>query len=104
MYFGFYDPCTSMEEPGWPLRNLLCLLLWHCPTYCLTHNIKVLAIRNKFEEYMRAAIFTLKIKEDTDIESIRKAISEDHLVGWETNKDGKMGPNIDDLRKISPGM
>lgn len=44
-----------------------------------------------------AVVFTLKIKEDRDVESIRKAISEDHLVGWEANVNGKMGPNIADL-------
>lgn len=95
MYFVFYDPWAT-AEPGWPLRNLLCLLLWHCPTYCLTHNIKVLAIKNTFEEGLRDLVFTLKIKAK-DVENIRKAISEDHLVGWETNRHGKMGPNIDML-------
>ncbi|GAB1859307.1 Autophagy-related protein 7 [Camponotus japonicus] len=95
VYFVFYDPWAT-AEPGWPLRNLLCLLLWHCPTYCLTHNIKVLAIKNTFEEGLRDLVFTLKIKAK-DVESIRKAISEDHLVGWETNRHGKMGPNIDNL-------
>ncbi|XP_050451269.1 uncharacterized protein LOC126851392 [Cataglyphis hispanica] len=94
VYFAFYDPCAS-AEPGWPLRNLLCLLLWHCPTYCSKHNIKVLSIRN--DKMQTAVIFTLKIKEDRDVESIRKAISEDHLVGWEANVNGKMGPNIADL-------
>ncbi|EFN62705.1 Autophagy-related protein 7 [Camponotus floridanus] len=98
VYFVFYDPWAT-NEPGWPLRNLLCLLLWHCPTYCLTHNIKVVAIKNIFEEGLRDRVFTLKIKAK-DVESIRKAISEDHLVGWETNRHGKMGPNIDILAKF----
>ena len=75
------------------MRNLLCLLLWHCPTYCSTHNIKVLAIRS--DKVQTAVVFILKIKED--VESIRKAIAEDHLVGWEANVNGKMGPNIADL-------
>ncbi|XP_029156141.1 ubiquitin-like modifier-activating enzyme atg7 isoform X2 [Nylanderia fulva] len=94
VYFAFYDPCAS-TEPGWPLRNLLCLLLWHCPTYCLTHNIKVLSIRS--DKIQTAVVFTLRIKEDTDIQSIRKAIFEGHLVGWEANINGKMGPNVADL-------
>jgi hypothetical protein len=27
-YFVFYDPapCASQSSPGWPLRNLICLL------------------------------------------------------------------------------
>lgn len=44
-----------------------------------------------------AVVLTLRIKEDTDIENIKKAISEGHLVGWEANINGKMGPNIADL-------
>ncbi|KAL6259572.1 hypothetical protein P5V15_009490 [Pogonomyrmex californicus] len=97
LYFAFYDPCTS-AEPGWPLRNLLCLLLWHCPMYCFTHNIKFLSIRN--DKMQAAIVFTVRIKEDKNVEIIRKTISEGHLVGWETNTSGKMGPNIADLSSI----
>lgn len=47
-----------------------------------------------------AVIFTLRIKEEKDMETTREAISEGHLVGWETNLNGKMGPNIADLSTI----
>lgn len=94
MYFAFYDPCAS-AEPGWPLRNLLCLLLWHCPTYCFTRNIKVLSVRSS--KIQNSIIFTLKLKADKDMEAIRDDISKGRLVGWETNAKGKMGPNISDL-------
>ncbi|XP_070522015.1 uncharacterized protein Atg7 isoform X2 [Cardiocondyla obscurior] len=94
VYFAFYDPCTSVE-PGWPLRNLLCLLYKHCPSFCLTNNVKILSIRsNKMES---AIILTLRIKEDM---KSTKDISEEHLVGWEANINGKMGPNIIDLSSI----
>lgn len=53
-----------------------------------------------FEEGWRTVVFTLRIKDDRDIESIKKTISEDHLVGWETNRHGKMGPNIDILSDL----
>ncbi|XP_011697799.1 PREDICTED: ubiquitin-like modifier-activating enzyme atg7 isoform X2 [Wasmannia auropunctata] len=97
VYFAFYDPCAS-AEPGWPLRNLLCLLLWHCPTYCFTRDIKVLSVRS--DKVQTAVVFTLRIKEDGDVEAMREAISEGHLVGWEANANGKMGPNISDLSNI----
>ncbi|KYQ55988.1 Ubiquitin-like modifier-activating enzyme atg7 [Trachymyrmex zeteki] len=97
VYFAFYDPCASVE-PGWPLRNLLCLLLWHCPTYCFTRDIKVLSVRS--DKMQTAVIFILRIKEDKDIETMRETIFEGHLVGWEANANGKMGPNIADLSNI----
>lgn len=46
-----------------------------------------------------AIIFTLRIKEDRNVETIRETV-EGHLVGWETNVNGKMGPNIADLSNI----
>ncbi|KYM82863.1 Ubiquitin-like modifier-activating enzyme atg7 [Atta colombica] len=97
LYFAFYDPCAS-AEPGWPLRNLLYLLLWHCPMYCFTRNIKILSVRS--DKMQTAIIFTLRIKEDKDIKTMRETIFKEHLVGWETNINGKMGPNIADLSNI----
>lgn len=47
-----------------------------------------------------AVIFTLRIKEDKNAETMRETISEGHLVGWEANVNGKMGPNIADLSNI----
>jgi len=47
-----------------------------------------------------AIIFTLRIKEDKDIETMRETIFKEHLVGWEANINGKMGPNIADLSNI----
>lgn len=96
VYFAFYDPCAS-AEPGWPLRNLLCLLHKHCSSNCFTHDIKVLSIRS--DKIETAVIFTLRIKEDKDMETTRD-ISEEHLVGWEANVNGKMGPNIVDLSNV----
>ncbi|XP_071580696.1 uncharacterized protein Atg7 isoform X1 [Temnothorax nylanderi] len=93
VYFAFYDPCAS-AEPGWPLRNLLCLLYRHCSSYCFTNDVKILSIRS--DKVETAVIFTLRIKEDKNMETT----SEEHLVGWEANVNGKMGPNIVDLSNI----
>jgi len=51
----------------------------------------------KSDKVYTSVLLTLKVKEDIDIEAMRKAISEGQLVGWETNNNGKMGPNIADL-------
>ncbi|XP_053985692.1 uncharacterized protein LOC128880052 isoform X2 [Hylaeus volcanicus] len=94
IYFGFYDPCTS-PEPGWPLRNLLCLLFWHCPTYCFTRTIKVISIRGN--KAQKSIVFKLKVQEHENNKIIRDNLFESQLVGWENNANGKLGPNIADL-------
>lgn len=94
IYFTFYDPCESLE-PGWPLRNLLCLLFWSCPDYAFDETINILSIRGKNIE--SSMIYSIKAKECLNKESTRKDIFEGRLVGWETNAGGKMGPNIADL-------
>nr|XP_034185351.1 ubiquitin-like modifier-activating enzyme atg7 [Osmia lignaria] len=94
LYFAFYDPCTT-AQPGWPLRNLLCLLLWHCPTYCFTKIIKVISIRGN--KAQNSIVFKLKTKEYEDSKKIRNYVFGCSLVGWERNAAGKMGPTIVDL-------
>ncbi|KZC09192.1 PREDICTED: ubiquitin-like modifier-activating enzyme ATG7 [Dufourea novaeangliae] len=94
IYFAFYDPCTSLE-PGWLLRNLLCLLFWHCPTHCFARIIKVISIRGN--KAQKSIVFKLKVKEHEDSKEVRNALSRSPLVGWESNTNGKMGPNIADL-------
>jgi len=66
--------------------------------YCFTRNIKILSVRS--DKMQTAIIFTLRIKEDKDIETMRETIFKEHLVGWEANINGKMGPNIADLSNI----
>ncbi|XP_031846496.1 autophagy-related 7 isoform X2 [Nomia melanderi] len=94
IYFAFYDPCTS-SEPGWPLRNLLSLLLWHCPTYCFTKVIKVISIRGN--KAQKSIVYKLKVKKYEDTKKIRDTLFHSHLVGWESNTNGKLGPNVADL-------
>ncbi|XP_015176882.1 PREDICTED: ubiquitin-like modifier-activating enzyme atg7 isoform X1 [Polistes dominula] len=94
IFFAFYDPCKSLE-PGWQLRNLLCLLFWHCPTHSFTKSIQILSLRKN--DFRTAVVYTLKCKEYADQEKVKKSISGSHLVGWEQNENGKMGPRIIDL-------
>ncbi|XP_035721250.1 ubiquitin-like modifier-activating enzyme atg7 isoform X2 [Vespa mandarinia] len=94
IYFAFYNPCKSLE-PGWQLRNLLCLLFWHCSTFCFTKSIQILSL-NK-DDFKTAIVYTLKCKDYAEQEIVKKSIFDSHLVGWEHNENGKMGPQIVDL-------
>ncbi|XP_033223571.1 ubiquitin-like modifier-activating enzyme ATG7 [Belonocnema kinseyi] len=94
IYFSFYDPCGNLA-PGWPLRNLLCLLFWHAPNFSFHSSINFLSIRGS--DLQKSIIYTLISKVHEDVESVRKSILEGRFVGWESNANGKMGPNIADL-------
>ncbi|XP_066586066.1 uncharacterized protein Atg7 [Prorops nasuta] len=96
IYFAFYDPCMSSAEPGWPLRNLLYLLFWHAPIFCFTRPINVISLRG--EKLENSIIFELKVKDSSNWKTTHDALfRSEHFVGWETNSNGKMGPNIIDL-------
>ena len=94
IYFAYQDPCRS-SEPGWPLRNLLCLLFYHATDFAFSKTMKFLSIRGTDLE--RAIVFTVRAKDCQDREAARQAIFTGAFVGWEVNANGKMGPNIADL-------
>ncbi|XP_043285450.1 ubiquitin-like modifier-activating enzyme ATG7 isoform X2 [Venturia canescens] len=94
VYFAFWDPCRN-SEPGWPLRNLLCLLFLHATKYAFEKTIKIISVRGSNLE--RAIVFTIKTNESGDRDIALKSIVTGRFVGWETNSNGKMGPNIADL-------
>ncbi|XP_006564569.1 ubiquitin-like modifier-activating enzyme atg7 isoform X2 [Apis mellifera] len=94
IYFAFYDPCTS-SNPGWPLRNLLCLLCWYCPTHYFSKIIKFISIRGN--KAQKSLVFKLKTKEYKNYKNIRDNLFLSHLVGWESNSNDKLGPTIADL-------
>ncbi|XP_063987720.1 uncharacterized protein LOC135167923 [Diachasmimorpha longicaudata] len=89
--FGFFDPCDS-PEPGWPLRNLLCLLFYTIPKYSATQKIRIISYRGE-----DSLIYELKSGSNLDEAQIKSDITKGKLVGWEANMGGKMGPNIADL-------
>ena len=43
---AFADPCTLESHPGWPLRNLLLLLIKYCPDR-VYNGIKILCFRQQ---------------------------------------------------------
>uniref|UniRef100_A0A0C9R1I5 Ubiquitin-like modifier-activating enzyme ATG7 n=1 Tax=Fopius arisanus TaxID=64838 RepID=A0A0C9R1I5_9HYME len=89
--FCFFDPCDS-PEPGWPLRNLLCLLIFTCPTYSLSQTIPIISYRGK-----DSLLYEIKAKTTVTEDKVKTDIMTSKLVGWEANMSGKMGPNIADL-------
>ncbi|CAK9817912.1 Ubiquitin-like modifier-activating enzyme ATG7 [Anthophora plagiata] len=94
IYFAFYDACTT-SKPGWPLRNLLCLLCWHCPTHYFSKVIQLISIRGN--KAQKSLVFKLKAKEYENYKVVRDNLFQSPLVGWESNANDKMGPTIADL-------
>lgn len=95
IYFAFYDPCTG-SKPGWPLRNLLCLLCWHCPTYFFSRTIKLIAVRGN--KAQRSLVFKVKSHKDYGHgKDVRESLFLGPLVGWESNANDRLGPTIADL-------
>lgn len=94
IYFVFYDPC-SHSAPGWPLRNLLCLLFFQCPNVCFEKWMKFISLRGK--NIKNSVVYTIKTKEQENNEVLKTKLLEGNLVGWEANDRGKMGSNIVDL-------
>ncbi|XP_015108744.1 ubiquitin-like modifier-activating enzyme atg7 [Diachasma alloeum] len=89
--FGFFDPCDS-PEPGWPLRNLLCLLIYTTPAYSFSQRIPIISYRGD-----DSLLYHLKSAPNQNETQAKTAIIQGKLVGWESNISGKMGPNIADL-------
>ncbi|KAK9296789.1 hypothetical protein QLX08_009310 [Tetragonisca angustula] len=94
IYFAFYDPCAT-SNPGWPLRNLLCLLCWHCPTYYFSKVIKFISIRGN--KTQKSLVFALKSKQYENYKCERDSLFLSNLVGWESNLNDKLGPTIVNL-------
>ncbi|XP_043510433.1 ubiquitin-like modifier-activating enzyme atg7 isoform X2 [Frieseomelitta varia] len=94
IYFAFYDPCAT-SNPGWPLRNLLCLLCWHCPTYYFSKVIKFISIRGN--KTQKSLVFALKSKQYENYKNERDSVFLSNLVGWESNLNDKLGPTIVNL-------
>ncbi|OXU18166.1 hypothetical protein TSAR_010328 [Trichomalopsis sarcophagae] len=94
IYFAFYDPC-SHTCPGWPLRNLLCLLFLQCPNVCFEKWMKFISVRG--HNVTNSVVYTIRTKEQENREVLNESLLGGNLVGWESNARGKMGPNIADL-------
>lgn len=94
IYFAFYDPCAT-SNPGWPLRNLLCLLCWHCPTYYFSKVIKFISIRGN--KAQKSLVFAFRSRHYENYKNERDSLFLSNLVGWESNLNDKLGPTIVNL-------
>ena len=85
-YFCFSDP-SEYENPGWPLRNFILLLLKLCPVV-IGKQIKVIAIRQDQQRSVYSSlIFTINLE---GVKNIDK--SDIKWTGWERNNQGKLVP------------
>lgn len=97
IYFAFFDPCNH-TAPGWPLRNLLCLLFHNCFDFSYKNILKFISIRGM--NIKNSVIYTVRTKTVNDEKMLRAELFNGKLVGWESNDKGKMGPNVADLSDI----
>lgn len=99
LYFCFSDP-SEYENPGWPLRNFIFMLLKLCPIL-IGKQIKVISVRqDEHRTLAPSLIFTTDLKGATNIE--KEAVK---WTGWERNSQGKllpktcaMGDSIDPIK------
>lgn len=85
-FFCFSDP-SEYDNPGWPLRNYVLMLLKLCPIL-VGKQIKVLSVRQDQHLTLNSSlIFTISLRGVNDIE-----ISSIKWTGWERNIQGKLLP------------
>lgn len=84
-YFCFSDP-SEYEQPGWPLRNYILLLIKLCPIIA-NRTIKVLAVREHGNRSLdKSKIFHVDLSDvNCDIQK-----SDMKWTGWEKNKEKSM--------------
>ncbi|KAH8402248.1 hypothetical protein KR009_010694 [Drosophila setifemur] len=88
-YFGFADP-SEYEQPAWLMRNYAAFLLQQCPSF-VGQKLKFLGLRYNQQMQMEdSRIWEVIQTEAGDLSES----GELKFVGWELNKNGKMGPRM----------
>lgn len=88
IYFCFSDP-SEYENPGWPLRNFVLMLLKLCPILVGT-QIKVISVRqDEHRSLSPSLVFPVDL---SGAKSIDK--SDVKWTGWERNNQGKLLPKM----------
>lgn len=85
MYICFLDPSSDKDYPGWPLRNILTLLVSQCKDIWPI-DVICLRIGAPFET---SIVLSVTIEEES---------KEDKWIGWEKNKRDKFGPRCINLQ------
>lgn len=94
-YYGFSDPSTNSEHPGWPLRNYIILLAHHR--------------KNLIGKIVNFIAFRLTRSKDSKITCenslLIKAVlpkceenADTSWTGWEKNERGKFGPRLANMK------
>ncbi|KAH8277792.1 hypothetical protein KR018_007498 [Drosophila ironensis] len=88
-YFGFADP-SEYEHPAWVMRNYAVWLFQQCPGL-VGKRVKFLGLR--YNQKMQ--LDDCRVWEVIQNEACHQVATEEFkFVGWEPNKNGKMGPRI----------
>jgi len=86
------DPSTDPSHPGWPLRNILALLSYHCPE---VSEVRVICLRESKASgnysIKHSLVLTVKLTPMVERSEMPK------IVGWERNLKKKLAPKFVDL-------
>ncbi|EDW91605.1 ubiquitin-like modifier-activating enzyme ATG7 [Drosophila yakuba] len=88
-YFGFADP-SEYEHPAWIMRNYAAFLLQQCPSF-VGKPLKFLGLRHNQQMSIDDSPLWQVIQ--TEACDLRQS-GDIKFVGWELNKNGKMGPRM----------
>uniref|UniRef100_L7M543 Ubiquitin-like modifier-activating enzyme ATG7 n=1 Tax=Rhipicephalus pulchellus TaxID=72859 RepID=L7M543_RHIPC len=94
-YLAFSDPSTSPTHPGWPLRNLLAMVV-HCWGHSLS-QCSVLCYRREARHGHVDSSHSLVLNVQLCASVTAKGNSAPMYVGWERNAAGQLGPRSVDL-------
>ncbi|KAF8328206.1 uncharacterized protein EI90DRAFT_1613500 [Cantharellus anzutake] len=99
---GFLDPSSQVQNPGWPLRNLLAYLTWVAQALGSAHDkpsYSILCWRDlevpRQGQHWKSRIGLVHIQGPSPELSSRPT-----AVGWEKNQSGKLAPRFVDLSPI----
>ncbi|KAK7102668.1 ubiquitin-like modifier-activating enzyme ATG7 [Littorina saxatilis] len=90
---GFCDPCTLETNPGWPLRNFITLLAFHCANEL--KDLEVVCFRDRSRQGQREVTHSLVIS--IKLSSVAELTETPKVLGWERNERQKMGARMVDL-------
>lgn len=86
IFFCFSDP-SEYENPGWPLRNFIFMLLKLCPVLD-GKQIKVISVRQDEHRSLQSSlIFKIDLQVSSNLTK-----SDIKWTGWERNNQGKLAP------------
>ncbi|KAG7452779.1 E1-like protein-activating [Guyanagaster necrorhizus] len=94
---GFIDPSAQLQNPGWPLRNLLAYLRYSYPDSM--SSLDVLSWRDTEipREGWKSRVGSLVVGDGSLSKAAVVPNARPNAVGWEKNVQGKLGPRVADL-------